>query len=375
MLRRVVLVIGAFLVGCILVMAGISMILAQEAQSESEFIISAWIPNENVTSGVEAFNNHSRMFNQISPIVFEVDRYGIVQANLEISAGQGWDNLFEKSVADNILVIPTVFWNDTVAINTTLVNLEKRREHSASLVRLIDMYDLKGIDINYQKKSPSSAAFFSDFIIGLSGVLKEKGCLLSCSIEPRTSDKPPDGVSREEAFAWANDYEVLNKYCDYIRILAFDMSWQGKPAVSWEGYTDYPYAPCADINSVEEVIKYTLTKIDASKLVLGIPTYGWELEVNGIYGSWSYRRNRQLNMPEAMEVARSNFEEVKRQETGELAFNYEKRNHFYYVSFPDSESIREKIELARLYDIKGVIFFRLDGSWEDGLWKVLGDRH
>jgi spore germination protein YaaH len=236
---------------------------------------------------------------------------------------------------------------------------------------LIDKNDFAGVDIDYEGKDMADRDAFSNFIIELSAAVRNKGYLLYCTIEPRTTDAPPPGWKGTTAMAWADDYHVLNKYCDKVRIMAYDQFVQTKGGKIWKDTVQQPFVPNADINWVEEVLKYSLQSISPHKIFLGVPTYSWEFTMSGKPGNWEYQSMQSLSYSQALELAHSKKTSPLRNPDGELYFAYEDNGVRHLVSVSDSQSMRAKIELAQKYGIYGIVFFKMDGLVDNGLWDVM----
>jgi spore germination protein len=131
---------------------------------------------------------------------------------------------------------------------------------------MLENKKFSGIDIDYEGKDMADKDVFSRFIVELAIALKYREYSLSCTVEARTNDFPPSGWHGVRAMAWANDYNVLNAYCDEVRIMAYDQAIVTKGAkTEWHGDLKQLYAPLADIKWVEEIIKYSLRSIHKNK--------------------------------------------------------------------------------------------------------------
>ena len=154
------------------------------------------------------------------------------------------------------------------------------------------------------------------------------------------------------------------------------------------------YMPVADPDWVEKVIKETIKTISPKKIMLGIPTYGYEYEVTWADGTTTYKRLRSRTFTQAMDLADSVGATPVRNNAGELSFVYASstpidvsKNLTYlitsstppsglisaprttrYVDFSDAQSAMDKIALAKKYKLKGVVFFKMDGDADPALW-------
>jgi spore germination protein YaaH len=155
--------------------------------------------------------------------------------------------------------------------------------------------------------------------------------------------------------------------------MAYDQIFQVQGAKEWRSNSGSFYAPNADIRWVEKVVKYAIKKINAKKVVLGIPTYGWEFIVRKSGKGLAYKRKASVSYSSAMELAKVNTLAPVRDETGELHFEYEKEGEKRLVWFCDSISVRQKVELAKKYHLGGIMLFKMDGLGDKKIFPIFRD--
>ena len=63
----------------------------------------------------------------------------------------------------------------------------------------------------------------------------------------------------------AQDYAAIGRVADQVRVMAYDYHWS----------TSAP-GPIAPVDWVRDVLDYSLTRIPADKIVLGVPLYGYD---------------------------------------------------------------------------------------------------
>jgi spore germination protein YaaH len=225
-----------------------------------------------------------------------------------------------------------------------------------------------------------------------------------CTIEARTPlDSRYDGVPPKDAGLYVNDYKEINRYCDRVRIMAYD---QGSIDVKLNRARAAPYVPVSDPAWAEKVLKEALKAISKKKLVLGIATYGYEYEVKPLteYG-YRYSRLWALNPKYAIDLAAKANATPVRNAAGEMSFIYKSAGEtptgdtipitmsndptveqnlysqvaiassiqppFNIVWWSDAQAVKQKIELAEKLGIRGVAFFKWDGGQDPAIWPML----
>ncbi|PIR05978.1 hypothetical protein COY65_00250 [Candidatus Jorgensenbacteria bacterium CG_4_10_14_0_8_um_filter_39_13] len=368
-------------------------------RAKTPFYYAGWFPFWKKQSGSQDISLNLEKFHEISPFSYEVKPDGTLVDILKIT--EGFWPVWLSAVRDmKIKIIPTIAWFDGPAIHALLSDKEKRLDHEDTIAKLVKDNKFDGIDIDYEAKLAETNSYFSLFIKGLAIRLHPLGKTLSCTIEPRTSlsskyIKLPDSSE----IAYANDYKVLNKYCDEVRILAYDQGLIDIKLNSQKGNGEL-YAPVADPDWVKKILKETLKSISPKKIMLGVPTYGYEYEVAWASSLTTYKRLRSHTFFQAMNRADSVGVAPSRNSAGELSFIYATSTAVdnispnltwtasstlpstlastilnngvtRFVSFSDAESAKQKIALAKKFGLHGVVFFKWDGDQDPLLWEAM----
>jgi spore germination protein YaaH len=197
---------------------------------------------------------------------------------------------------------------------------------------------------------------------------------------------------------YAENYAVLNQYCDEVRVMAYDQGTIDVKLNASKGDGTL-YAPTADPAWVEKVIKNTIVTISPKKVMLGIPTYGYEYQASWLMGATTYERVRSFTFFQAMDRADSLGIAPYRNNAGELSFTFASTTHInvgpsltsivastlptalaatnpnasttFFVSFSDAQSTADKIALAKKYGLRGAMLFKADGDLDPGTWGVM----
>lgn len=345
---------------------------AQATTAAKAFTYSGWIPYWKDDDGVANTLPYLGSFKNINPFIFEVDpETGVTDKggmDTEI-----WKKFMAEARAKGVKVVPSILWLNRSEQHRILSNPALRKAHIEDIYGTILIHDFDGIDIDYENKAVKTKPYFSTFIKTLSTLLHANGKLLFCTVEPRT---PADSRAPQNRppVEYSNDYAVLNKYCDEIRIMAYDQGNIDSKLNRSKGVNGTPYLPVADPDWVNKVILETKKSIAPGKIVLGIPTYGYEYEL--VYGEW--KRVRAVNYDQVMNLAAATGMQPLRNAAGELSLAriatssaYTDATHALRVaSVNDATSISQKIALAQKHGLKGVVLFKFDGGLDQNTWNL-----
>lgn len=339
--------------------------------ARNNLFVSGWLPYWSKTDGAGTLEPNLPLFSEINPFAFEVNADGSIKDTLKFESAP-WPDLRNAANKNDIAVIPTLLWADPDAMHKVFLDSGLLSSHISAISDLLDKYNFSGIDIDYEGKDIADRNSFSLFLKNLNEKLSPQGKSINCTVEPRTADNPPDGWNSTQAMAYANDFSALNKYCNSVRIMAYDETIQTHGFLKrFDDPSETLSAPNADNQWVEQVIQYALKYIPAEKIALGIPTYGWEFQFTKIAQGYHYERVQSVSFPKAMEEAKNAGVTPARDSGGELSFTYTDDTGSDIVTFSDAEAIREKIELAKKYNLKGVSLFKLDGETDPNLFSML----
>ncbi len=346
-----------------------------------ELELSAWIPYWRAEAGVGSMMNNLGAFTEVNPFLYTVKNNGELH-QADALTDDEWQQLKNAAVARNIRFIPTVMWSGSDAIHDTLSDPERRRAHIQSITREVYAHDLDGIDIDYEAKYARTNPYFSQFLKELADAIGYDRWII-CTIESRTplDSRYSSPESIPDDIAYANDLVAINQHCDRVRIMAYD---QGRIDVKLNDAKGDPYIPVADTDWVEKVMRLMAEDIDPEKLVLGVPTYGYEYDTfTDDDGDFRYSRLWSFNPGYADEVATKLGISAQRNSAGELFLTYPASqspdpiiplpNATRVMSWSDAEAIRAKLDLARELGLAGVAIFKVDGGEDQRLWNVVTD--
>lgn len=207
------------------------------------------------------------------------------------------------------------------------------------------LYDVDGINIDYEDVSDGDAAGLVAFTALMRNYTEKQGLVLSIdTMIPRP---------------WTIEYDraALSKYVDYLAVMTYDEHYAGSPAAG----------SIASMPWVLEALKATLKEVPASKLLLGVPLYTriWTVDSTG-----KIITNPSATMP----AVRSTIESKK------LTPVWLDKEKQYYVEYAngvntskiwieDSRSIANRLALVSQYNLAGSACWQFSQG-EDRIWDV-----
>ncbi len=396
-----------YLIGLLVVSAILVPDVSFAATAKLE--VSGWLPYWRKATSTADIAPHLSVFKEINPFGYSVKSDGTLADTAKLTE-EPWTSLIAAAKAKKVRIIPTVMWSDGATIDRILSDGVSRRQLEDDITALVKDNGYDGIEIDFEGKKAETKDYFSTFLKGLYQRMGTKWVM--CDIEPRTPISARyDGTPPADAGQYANDYVQINKYCDRVKIMAYD---QGTIDVKLNKLANgAPYIPVADPAWVEKVIQEVRKTIPVRKLMLGIPTYGYEYEVTPL-SEQGYRYDLlwAFNQKYAYDLLLQYHPSVQRNSAGELSFAYlpnvlpdvpppnteapydvpagaattsgygklstlggvailSTNPVFNLVWWSDANAIKDKIALAKKYGLRGVSFFKIDGGEDPALWDVL----
>lgn len=339
-------------------------------RAAGRLFIAGWIPYWRKTEGVESTLGHIDAFSEVNPFAYGVDEEGNLVDTARIGTTP-WPELREAAGRHGVRVVPTVLWTQAAAMHRVFSDAALLDHHVGAIATMLEREGFPGIDIDYEGKDARDRDAFSGFLRALRRQLSRDGKDISCTVEARTADEPPTTYPASRTMAWANDFTALNKYCDIVRIMAYDESFLRHGSHEFVAQGRVPRLSNASISWVEQTIRYALRYVPADRLVLGIPTYGWEFAIEELPGAFRYRKFQSVSYRDAREKMRRKGVVTQRNDGGELSFLLPGRRMIRIVTVADAQSVADRVALAKRFGLMGVSLFKIDGLGDPAIATVL----
>lgn len=187
------------LLGCLLV-AACSQPPALHAPSE----IGAWLVYWDGGRGLAELERHGALFDQVSLFAYELDPAGLPRPApgmealksgfLALARERGfapWVTVVNDTRQDN----GRVTLKDAALVQRLLTDPATREQHALALAARVATDGFAGLHLDYESIAPTYETQFQDFVVKLSGALRDRGLALNVVVEPRRSPLPPPGAA------------------------------------------------------------------------------------------------------------------------------------------------------------------------------------
>jgi spore germination protein len=238
----------------------------------------------------------------------------------------------------------------------------------ANMMSVIERKGADGLDIDMEYIPPNLKQGFMRFIRRAAAACHERGYFINVALAPKFYAEQP-GVLYE-----AHDYREIGEYADTVFLMTYEWGYKyGTPMA------------VAPLPSVRQVLQYALTEIPASKIILGIPNYGYDWKLPFVEGETIAE-----TISNVTAAARA------REMNTEILYSAESASPFYYynvarstldpnfsagygnrdshvVWFEDVRSVRDKFDLAKQSRIYGVGYWSLMNAFNQNYLYLAGN--
>ncbi len=222
-----------------------------------------------------------------------------------------------------------------------------------NILDVMNQKGYKGLDIDFEYVNPEDREGFITFIRKATEKLHPYGYTVHVDLAPKTSDDQR-GLLYE-----SHDYAAIGAIADTVLLMTYE----------W-GYTYGPPMAVAPLNQVRRVLEYGLSRINANKILMGIPNYGYDWPLPFVRGTTVADS---IGNVEAVDIAARYRTEILYDFTAQSPYFYYTNDLgiAHVVWFEDARSIRAKLDLCNGLGILGAAYWNLMYSFPQN-WLVLG---
>lgn len=291
-----------------------------------------------VTWNPESYNSLQRnisKLNLVLPEWFFIDATAdTLTTNIDAKGLQ-----FMQSSGIKIMPVLTNAFNGSfngAAIHRILNNENKKQKLINDVVKNLQRYKFSGVNIDFEELTEKGDEQLIAFQKQLYETLHAQGFTVTQDIIPFNNDY---------------NFTALQSYNDYLILMAYD-----------EHSTNSKPGPIASQQWIEAAVDNVAKKVSADKIILGMPSYGYDWNINGKGSSISYQ--------EALALARDN-EEKPAFDNNTYNLNlkyYDEDKDLHTVYFTDAATTFNTMRFASEYNLAGTALWRL-GSEDERMWQ------
>lgn len=291
------------------------------------------------SSSYSSMKKHKKSITSIGTSSYIVDQKG----NVKGTAPKNEINFANKNNIRPILLIGNGF--DRKVSHAILTKKKSRKTMINQTMKLLKTNKYKGVQLDIENIQPQDRTSYTQFIKEFSKTMKNSHYEFSVAVPAKTADSP------KNSWDYAYDYKSIAPYIDYAVIMAYD-----------EHYIGSEPGPVASINWVTKVVNYTKSVIPASKILLGVPSYGYDFGVETTSEGYD----------DIMDRASKYKARVQFDSTSKTPFiKYTDGNNIkHQIWFENAKSIQYKLQLVKKYNLKGIAIWRI-GIEDPAIWSVI----
>ena len=207
-----------------------------------------------------------------------------------------------------------------------------------------------GYQYDFEHMMVSDRDLYSAFFAKSASYFHTAGLQISVAMSPRHSDAITDyGEGSYENWTGAFDYAALGKAADFVSVMAYDDSRS--------------VGPTAAMPWVKQVLDYTLARIPAQKVSLGVAFYAWVDNVK------TGKLDHIVTYPAVAKILAAGKYESQGWSTdlGVSYVTYVKNKTRYIAWYEDQHSFDQKLALVTSNNLHGFSAWAL-GQEDEGVW-------
>lgn len=250
--------------------AGVTPVAPRAVSAPRDRYLSGWLPYWSASTSYAAVEAHASRFSSAMPFAYStrmtstggltVARHANVLRSADVTTLR----------ARGVKVVPTVTTGMTAPQVARLRNASLRARHVATLVSLVAGTRYDGLELDYEHQARTTSATqaratadgYSLLVKDLCARLHRIHKVCYVTVMPRIDDS--SRTWHTILIPAVYDYASLGRAADRVRVMAYD-----------EHNCFTGRGPVASLPWVRQVVAYTLENIPASKVELGIPSYGY----------------------------------------------------------------------------------------------------
>lgn len=284
--------------------------------------------------------------NVVSPTWFSlVDGKGNVQSKA--------DSAYVKWAHAQGMQVWGLFSNsfDPDLTTKALSSFENRLTTILQMLHYAKLYDLDGINIDYENVYTKDGENLTQFMRELRPLAEEQGLIVSIDVTPK---------SNSEMWSAFLDRRALAEVVDYLVLMAYDEHWAASPVAG--SVASLPWVRSSVTRILEE------DDVPPSKLILGIPLYT-RVWTETVKDGKTEVKSKAIGMDKAQQIiAEKQLKPRFSEETEQNYVEYKDQEGLHRIWLEDAESLKRRVEVAKSMKLAGIATwtraFASDEAWE-----------
>ena len=287
------------------------------------------------------FSYEAREDGEVTPIAVPAAEDNVIAKAIDakvkpalVVTNIGANGNFDSNLAHRIL-------NNPIAVDNLIDNLLKA------------MYTKRyaGLDVDFEYVLPQDREVLNSFLAKCAQKMHGNGFFISCAIPAKEAENTTNVLTG------AYDYAAIGSIVDYVTLMTYD----------W-GYPTGRAMAVAPIRNVENTIQFATTQMPPSKILMGIPNYGYDWPVPASTSS----PGRSISNTAAVALARKHNQAISFDEKSQTPFfgYYDESGKRREVWFEDARSVKAKLELGAKYNLAGFSYWTINRFWPQN-WLML----
>lgn len=285
---------------------------------------------------------NAHLFTDIAFRWFETDGQG----KLFYEYQDDYSNILKFTREQGIKTHASVVLMDKNALHQLLTSPKNRANLIGNLLDRVKKDNYDGVDIDFEFINPADAPYFTLFLQELKTALGPDK-QLSVAVFARTAtDKWPTPY----------EYKKIGNIVDLVVVMAYDYCYKSSAP-----------GPVAPLWWVEKVVDYMTANIAREKILLGIPTYGYDwadgLKTNTVTAAKLSQLKQTYKLSESFD-----------QKNCSQSYSYwDKNGRLHQIWMENSTSLSAKYDLATKNNLAGISFWRIGNGFTD-LYKIIEEQ-
>ena len=235
-----------------------------------------------------------------------------------------------------------------------LLNKDFQNSYIENLLSIIRQKGYQGVNISFQYINISNISLYNTFFTLISERLNEEGYFVFVTINPNFGD-----IEGQADFEKV-DYSILNEFAHNMIFMNYQWAININPP-----------APISSIYNMEVFINYVNDFISSDKIIIGIPTIGYDWELPFLPGFSSVNS---ISFERAVNSAREHDAIIQFDEVSQTPYYIYYDNQIQHIVwFIDARSISALLDLVVKYNLHGSGIWNIT-LYNPQLWLVINSQ-